>query len=125
MSSMNLVKRIPPMMMGEELEKALQIMPDYDESIRDESEAVRLMALSDLRNIFIPNQMAKSIYCQLYLSVVRSMKNKESQLAVKQMNENARAIRGQQYSSLLTGSSFTIIGASGIGKTSAIGRAIR
>ena len=54
MSSMNLVKRIPPMMMGEELEKALQIMPDYDESIRDESEAVRLMALSDLRNIFIP-----------------------------------------------------------------------
>jgi len=124
MSSMNLVKRIPPMMMGEELEKALQIMPDYDESIRDESEAVRLMALSDLRNIFIPNQMAKSIYCQLYLSVVRSMKNKESQLAVKQMNENARAIRGQQYSSLLNGSSFTIIGASGIGKTSAIGRAI-
>ena len=122
---MNLVKKLPDMMMGAKLEEALQILPDYDESIRAENETVRLVALSELYKVFVPNQMAKEIYSKLYLALLRSLQKKENQLAVRQLNENAKAVRGKEYSSILGGAdSFTIIGASGIGKTSSISRAI-
>ena len=122
---MNLVKKLPDMMIGAKLEEALQILPDYDESIRAENETVRLVALSELYKVFVPNQMAKEIYSKLYLALLRSLQKKENQLAVRQLNENAKAIRGKEYSSILGGAdSFTIIGASGIGKTSSISRAI-
>lgn len=122
---MNFVKKLPDMMMGAKLEEALQILPDYDESIRAENETVRLVALSELYKVFVPNQMAKEIYSKLYLALLRSLQKKENQLAVRQLNENAKAVRGKEYSSILGGAdSFTIIGASGIGKTSSISRAI-
>ena len=125
MDKMNLVKKLPDMMVGAKLEEALQILPDYDESIRTENEAVRLVALSELYKVFVPNQMAKEIYSKLYLALLRSLQKKENQLAVRQLNENAKAVRGKEYSSILGGAdSFTIIGASGIGKTSSISRAI-
>lgn len=125
MDKINLIKSLPAMKTGEELEKALQILPEYNEDIRYENEAVRLVALSELYKVFIPSSMSKQIYSKLYLALLRSLQKKESQLAVKQLNENAKAIRGQEYNSILGGAdSFTIIGASGIGKTSAISRAI-
>ena len=125
MDKINLIKSLPAMKTGEELEKALQILPEYNEKIRYENEAVRLIELSELYKVFIPSNMSKQIYSKLYLALLRSLQKKESQLAVKQLNENAKAIRGQEYNSILGGAdSFTIIGASGIGKTSAISRAI-
>lgn len=125
MDKINLVRKLPDMLMGEKLEQALQILPDYTENIRNENEAVRLIELSELYTVFIPNQMSKEIYSKLYLALLRSLQKKETQLAVQQLNENAKAVRGKEYSSILGGAdSFTIIGASGIGKTSAISRAI-
>ena len=83
------------------------------------------MALSDLYRIYILSQMSLEIYSKLYLALLRSMQKKGTKLAVQQQNQNYRAIMQQEYSGIMGGSdSFTIIGTSGIGKSSAISRAI-
>ena len=117
--------KLPEMKSGNELISALSIIPEYDESICTQNQAVRLMALSDLYQIYIPSQMSLEIYSKLYLALLRSMQKKGTQMAIKQRYENYKAIQQQSYSGILGGSdSFTIIGTSGIGKSSAISRAI-
>lgn len=117
--------KLPEMKSGNELISALSIIPEYDENICQQNQAVRLMALSDLYQIYVPSQMSIEIYSKLYLALLRSMQKKGTQMAIKQRYENYRAIQQQSYSGILGGSdSFTIIGTSGIGKSSAISRAI-
>lgn len=118
-------KAMPRMLAGEELVSALTVLPRYHESIRRESEAVRLMTLSELYNIYLPSQMSLEIYSKLYLALLRSLQKKNTTLAVRQRYENHKAIQQQAYSGIMGGSdSFTILGTSGIGKSSAIHRAI-
>lgn len=125
MIKQNLVVKIPPMLAGTELLSALEVLPDYDESIRDLDAATRLMALSDLYKLYLPSQMSVEIYSKLYLALLRSLQKKQTSLAIQQQTQNYRAIRQQSYSGIIGGSdSFTIIGASGIGKSTAISRAI-
>ena len=117
--------KLPEMKSGNELISALSIIPKYDKTICQQNQAVRLMALSDLYQIYIPSQMSLEIYSKLYLALLRSMQKKGTQMAIKQRYENYKAIQQQSYSGILGGSdSFTIIGTSGIGKSSAISRAI-
>lgn len=119
------VTKLPEMKSGNELISALSIIPKYDETICRQNQAVRLMALSDLYQIYIPSQMSLEIYSKLYLALLRSMQKKGTQMAIRQRYENHKAIQQQSYSGILGGSdSFTIIGTSGIGKSSAISRAI-
>lgn len=121
----NIVAELPEMKSGKELVSALSVFPEYDESIYNENQAVRLMALSDLYRVYIPSQMSLEIYSKLYLAMMRSLQKKGTKLAVQQKNENYKAIRNQEYNGIMGGSdSFTIIGTSGIGKSSAINRAI-
>ena len=117
--------KLPEMKSGNELISALSIIPEYNETICQQNQAARLMALSDLYQIYIPSQMSLEIYSKLYLALLRSMQKKGSQMAIKQRYENYKAIQQQSYSGILGGSdSFTIIGTTGIGKSSAISRAI-
>ena len=126
MDNMSLVRKLPPMLSGSELEQALTILPEYDPGIINENAAVRLIALSDMYKVFVPTQMSKEIYTKMYLSLLRSLQKKESKLAVRQYSENHKGIRQQEYSGIIGGSdSFTIIGASGIGKSSSITRAVQ
>ena len=120
-----IVKALPEMMAGRELLSAMKTLPDYDDSIRAESEAVRLMALSDLYQIYLPSQMSMEIYSKLYLALLRSLQKKGSKIAILQQYENHKAIRLQEYSGIIGGSdSFTIIGMSGIGKSTTISKAL-
>ena len=122
---MDFTSKLPEMKSGNELISAISIIPEYDESICTQNQAVRLMALSDLYQIYVPSQMSIEIYNKLYLALLRSMQKKGSQMAIKQRYENYKAMQQQSYSGILGGSdSFTIIGTSGIGKSSAISRAI-
>ena len=119
------VKSMPPMLAGEELVSALTVLPEYDERICKESKAVRLMALSNLYSVYLPSPMSLEIYSKLYLSLLRSLQKKNTTAAVRQRYENNKSIRQQAYSGIIGGSdSYTIIGASGIGKSSAISRAV-
>lgn len=116
---------LPKMKNGKELIDALTILPDYDANIRSKSPPARLIALSDLYRIYVPSEMSIEIYNKLYLALLRSMQKKYTKIAVCQQKENYKAIRQQEYDSIMGGSdSFTIIGTSGIGKSSAISRAI-
>lgn len=121
----DVIEILSQMKLGRELLSSLEVLPEYDESIRDEDVTMRLMALSDLYRIYVPSQMSLEIYSKMYLALMRSLQKKGTKIAVKQRNQNYRAVIQQEYSGIMGGSdSFTIIGASGIGKSSAISRAI-
>lgn len=126
----NIVEKLPPMLSGEELKERLQIKPFYDTSIRLKGKSERLMALNEIYNIYLPSVMSEEIYSKIYLAMLRSLQKKEGKLAVQQRNENGKKIRDIDssdygYQGIIGGSdSFTIIGSSGIGKSSAISRAI-
>ena len=121
----NVIRILPTMKSGDELFSALEVLPEYDEDIRDCDVPVRLMALSDLYRIYVPSQMSLEIYSKMYLALLRSLQKKGTKMAVQQRNQNHKAVIQQEYSGIMGGSdSFTIIGASGIGKSSAISRAI-
>lgn len=121
-----LIGALPRMLSGDELMRALKVMPEYDPGVCDRDEAVRLMKLSDLYDIYLSSAMSVEIYSKLYLALIRSLQKKGSRLAVRQYAENYRAVKQRDYSGILGGSdSFTIIGTSGIGKSSAISKAIR
>ena len=83
MDNMSLIKKLPSMLSGSELEQALTILPEYDPGIINENAAVRLIALSDMYKVFVPTQMSKEIYAKMYLSLLRSLQKKESKLAVR------------------------------------------
>lgn len=126
----NIVEQLPAMLSGEELKKKLEIRPSCDKSIRSKTKAERLMALNDIYNIYIPSVMSEEIYSKIYLAMLRSLQKKGSRAAMQQRNENGKRIRDNGspaygYQGIIGGSdSFTIIGSSGIGKSSAISRAI-
>ncbi len=121
----DIIRILPPMRAGEDLFSALEVLPKYDESICTAEVPVRLMALSDLYRIYVPSQMSLEIYSKMYLALLRSLQKKGTKMAVQQKNQNHKAVIQQEYSGIMGGSdSFTIIGASGIGKSSAISRAI-
>jgi len=110
---------------GKELLSALEVLPEYDSGIIEADIPTRLMALSDLYRLYVPSQMSVEIYSKLYLALLRSLQKKGTKMAVQQQYQNLKAIRQQEYNGIIGGSdSFTIIGASGIGKSSAISRAI-
>lgn len=121
----SIIELLPEMKAGDALISALSVLPAYDANIRSQNEAVRLIALSDLYNIYIPSPMTTEIYSKLYLALLRSLQKKMTKTAVIQQNQNHKAIQQQEYSGIMGGSdSFTIIGNSGIGKSSAISRSL-
>ena len=120
-----IINRLPKMETGEELLNKLTVLPDYGEDIRTENEAIRLMGLEDIYKIYLPSTMTKEIYSKLYLATIRSLQKKETKLSVMQQKENFKRIQGMESNGIIGGSdSFTILGDSGIGKSSAISKAI-
>ena len=125
MDNTDLIKKLPELLMGKELEEALQILPEYDEDIVEENAAIRLTSLENMYKVFVVNNMSKEIYLKLYLALLHSLQKKISQVAIVQLNENAKAIREKEYSSILGGAdAFTIIAPSGCGKSSCVSRAV-
>ena len=121
----NLLNHLPAMLTGEELIRAMTVLPAYNASMMNRTPAVRLIALNDLYKLYIPSSMSLEIYSKLYLALLRSLQKKGTMDAVRQKYENQKAIRQQAYTGIIGGSdSFTIIGASGIGKSTAISRAL-
>ena len=48
-----LMKNLPPMLAGDALMNAMIILPKYNEEIRQASDAVRLIALSDIYQVLL------------------------------------------------------------------------
>lgn len=118
-------KGLKGMYTGKELMEKLISLPEYDSSIRNEEMSVRLVELSNLYQIYIPSEMSVEIYNKLYMAILRSIKKKGTKEAVMQSYENAMMVKNNISRGIIGGSdSFTIIGTSGIGKSSAIMRAM-
>lgn len=121
----NLVIQMPKMLMGKDLEDAMVSLPPYDPRICNEDVATRIMALNDVAELYIPSHMSYEIYSKIYLSMLHSLKKKQTVDAVRQGNQNHRRIQGLNYNSVLGGAdSFSIIGPSGIGKSTALAKSI-
>lgn len=121
----DIISIMPKMLTGEELDKALEVLPEYHNSIREKSVPERLVALQDIYKIYVPSNMTREIYTKMYLSLLRSLQKKQSILAVRQYSENSKMLRSQSYESIIGGSdSFTLIGPSGVGKSSAVSRVV-
>ena len=122
----DIMKKLPPMLSGKQLEEAMTVLPVFDPTIRFENAADRLIALTDLYRAFIPNDLSREIYSKLYLALLRSLQKKESIARIRQGNENHKTYMQQTINGIIGGAdSFTIIGKSGIGKSSAISRAVQ
>lgn len=125
MNNLNLVEKMPEMLSGKALYDRLTDIPEYDETIREKSSTERLMAISTLYDIYLPSEMSVEIYSKLYLALVRSLHKKGTQAAVQQSYQNHNTIMRRESRGIIGGSdSFSIVGCSGIGKSSAINRAI-
>lgn len=132
-NSNEIIKQLPEMLSGQELTSKMNMLPEYDKNIQEHgSIAERLIKLSDLYNIYIPSQMSIEIYNKLYLGILRSLQKKGEKLTVRQYNSTYKTIQNirnkienQSYNGIMGGAdSFTIIGTSGIGKSSTISRAL-
>ena len=118
-------KILPKMLSGDGLVKALSVVPKYDENSKNMDVGEKLIALSNLYDIYIPSKMSIEIYNKLYLSLYHSLKKKSSKLASQQRYENYKRFLTGNSNSIIGGSdSFTIIGSSGIGKSTAVNRAV-
>lgn len=118
-------KILPKMLSGDGLVKALSVVPKYDENSKNMDIGERLIALSNLYDIYIPSKMSIEIYNKLYLSLYHSLKKKSSKLASQQRYENYKRFLTGNSNSIIGGSdSFTIIGSSGIGKSTAVNRTV-
>lgn len=120
-----LTEQLPEMLANQSLMKELQVFPEYDTSIREVNAAERILQLEQIYKVYVPSEMTVEIYHKLYLALMRSLQAKEGNAAVRQRYENHKKIRNEESRGIIGGrDSFTIIGTSGIGKSSAIERAI-
>lgn len=125
MNNMDLIEKMPQMLSGKDLYEKLADIPVYDETIREKSQTERLMALSTLYDIYLPSEMSVEIYSKLYLALLRSLQKKGTHVAVQQSYQNHKIIIQRESRGIIGGSdSFSVVGCSGIGKSSAINRAI-
>ena len=121
MKELDFASQLPPLLLGDELVTAMTNLPHYDSSVRNRSASERLMLLSDIYKVFIPTNMATEIYQRIYLMTRMSLQRKGTVESVRRMNANYTWSRGGEYHGIATGaSSATVIGISGIGKTSCI-----
>jgi len=121
----NLITKMPKMLMGKELEDAMLSFPAYDPAICRADAGTRLAALDDIAGVYIPSSMSCEIYSKIYLAMLHSLKKKQTKDTVVQGNQNHRRLQGMVYHSVLGGAdSFSVIGPSGIGKSTAISKSI-
>lgn len=127
-------KLLPKMLFGDELKNALEVLPEYDDSIRELDAGTRLLMLSDIYKIFVPNSMAYEIYHKIYSMAVMSLQKKGSIESIKMLNAvhqgkanlyEEKNLSKNIYMGIATGmTSATCIGVSGIGKSTCIQAAI-
>lgn len=125
---------LPPMLFGEDLKAALQVMPEYDSSIRGADAGKRLLCLSEIYRVFVPNTMAYEIYHRLYSMAAMSLKKKGTAESVRLLNSVRQNLEkagaegdsaAGMYKGVATGmTSAACIGVSGIGKTTCIQAAV-
>lgn len=121
----DLSKNLPPLLTGKELLARMTCLPDYDSGYRNLPANERLLKLTDLYRVFLPTSMAIEIYNKLYMMTSMSLQQKGGVASIRQLNATYKWSHGGEFHGVATGAtSATIIGDSGIGKTTCIQTAV-
>lgn len=117
----NIATLLPPLLTGEALTKAMSRLPEYNPDDRSLSVSERLIKLADIYRIFVPTTMCGEIYHKLYTMTRMSFEQKGHSDSVRRLNETYHWMCNSEYHGIITGaSSATVIGSSGIGKSSCL-----
>lgn len=117
----NLATLLPPLLTGDALTKAMSRLPDYNPADRSLSVSERLVLLTNIYRVFMPTTMCEEIYNKLYTMTHMSLEQKGNSDSVRRLNSTYRWMCGTEYHGVITGAtSATIIGSSGIGKSSCL-----
>lgn len=115
------VEALPPMLTGNKLAGALSIFPEYKETDRDKPAGARLQLLSNLMTFYQPLPMTFTLYNQIYLNMQRSFSRYGGIAEKQELVQGYRDIVNHSVShSGGGGNSFSVIGVSGLGKSTAI-----
>lgn len=121
----NLAILLPPLLTGESLTKAMSRLPNYNPDDRLLSANERLIRLANIYRIFVPTTMCWEIYYKLYTMTRMSLEQKGDSDSIRRLNSTYRWMCGTEYHGVITGAtSATVIGSSGIGKTSCLQYAV-
>ena len=66
----------------------------YDKSICEKTDAERLIALSDIYDIYLPTDMTYEVYAKLYLGLLNSFKTKCSSNSAEVYNSQNKGVLG-------------------------------
>ena len=117
----DLANYLPPLLTGAELIEALTRLPEYNVDIRLMPASERLMRLTDIYRVFLPTTMCVDIYHKLYMMTRMSLDQKGNSDSVRRLNATYNLMHGLEYHGVITGGTCaTVIGSSGIGKTSCV-----
>lgn len=74
-----IIELLPQVLSGDRLIEELGYLPAYNETIIEQSQASRLLALSDIYRVYVPSEMSIEIYNKLYLALLLSIKRNSRQ----------------------------------------------
>ena len=113
---------MPRMLLGDELEQRMLRFLRYQRNDQSFSKEARLRRLDEIFQVFVPTQMSFDIYHKLYMMCSLSLSQKGTKESIQRLNANHKAIAEKKMlpGTATAASSYSIIGDSGIGKTSSV-----
>lgn len=119
------IDALPPILGGEELLAKLGNYPRYQ---GDESwlpSATRMQLLGNLYEVYQPLKMTIALYYQVYTAMQHSFAQKLTPVDAQQYHQNYRDIQNKRITAATGGgNSFSVIGISGLGKSTALQRVL-
>lgn len=119
------IEALPPMLSGKDLIRALAVIPPYSDSDRDRSTGERLQLLSSLYEFYQPLSMTIDLYCEIYTAMQHCYGQYSVQSEAAAMQNGYSLMHGNALAaSVGGGNSFSVIGVSGLGKSTALQRVL-
>lgn len=115
------VEALPPMLTGRSLISRLSSFPAYSDEDRDKSPGIRIQLLSNLYEFYQPLPMTVELYTQIYTSMQMGFGRQCGVEGRKALIDGYKSMIGNETSfSAGGGDSFAFVGASGLGKSTAL-----
>ena len=119
------IEALPPMLAGQQLVHALAYIPPYHESDRNLSAGERLQLLSFLYDFYQPLPMTLDLYCEVYNALQHCYGQYTPTKEATAFQIGYASMEGKFLAaSVGGGNSFSIIGVSGLGKSTALQRVL-
>ena len=113
------------MLSGKDLIHALAVIPPYNDSDRDRSTGERLQLLSSLYEFYQPLSMTIDLYCEIYTAMQHCYGQYSPQSEAAAFQNGYSLMHGNALAaSIGGGNSFSVVGVSGLGKSTALQRVL-